>query len=176
LPPREHASGHIGPAQQLGDRYASLDSRCLDAIRCRYIHEPPLPPPQKSCKIFLVEFPSIRHKPRMSEFDLASALGREASVSDQPPGFYKWRAGRKRPTCAVRISFDGEFWSYQINGKAAVGSPARDPLDIPFVLRNAPFWPIDEREYLTIRAAWDADDSIFTDPYEPINLRGADPL
>jgi hypothetical protein len=106
------------------------------------------------------------------------ALGREPSATDQPPGFYRYRAGRKCPWQPLRILWDGEFWHVLLIGKPVRGSCEKDPLDIPFVRDRGPFHPITMRQYHDMlddyRAA--TPGSPLLTPDVPVNLREARPL
>lgn len=93
----------------------------------------------------------------MTPAEFAAALGREVSATDQMPGTYRCRRARKKeiaPVEVVRLVYDGIEWHCLLNGVVQTGSGARDPMDIPFVLWNAPFWPITEAEYMTFLRAY----------------------
>lgn len=96
----------------------------------------------------------------MTREDLAAWL--QVSATDQPPGLYVTRKpGVKprdgKPGDAVCLICDGAYWYCLVNGEQQDGSGVTDPIDIPFVLWNGPFWAATEAEYLaTMKAAKEA--------------------
>lgn len=98
----------------------------------------------------------------MTPAEFAKALGRELSATDQPPGVYTDKrigvtplAARKgNPVRGVRIVYDAPYWFCFVNNELAPGSGVTDPMEIPFVLWNAPFWPTTEAGHAEVVAAY----------------------
>jgi hypothetical protein len=105
-------------------------------------------------------------------------LSRPLSATDQPPGTYRYRSGRRCPWQPVRIIYDGYNWHVLLRGEPVKGSGQADPHDIPFVRFRAPFHPITMREYHDLLDDYrDAKPgSPLLTPDEPVNLRGAPPV
>lgn len=110
--------------------------------------------------------------------DWQQSLGRDLSATDQPPGVYRYRAGRGCPWQPLRLLWDGYNWHCLLIGVAVPGSGQRDPLFIPFIRDRGPFHPITLSEYHNMiddyRAAQHG--SPLLTPNEPVNLRVAAPL
>lgn len=94
----------------------------------------------------------------MTSDEFRAALGREPSATDQPPGVYTDKrigvtplAARKGdPVRGVRIVYDAPYWFCFVNNELAPGSGVHDPMEIPFVLWNAPFWPTTEATHTEV--------------------------
>lgn len=115
----------------------------------------------------------------MTKEEFAQILGREPSATDQPPGFYRYRIGRKKPWQAVRIMFDGIWWHCLINGQPTEDSGRwRDPEKIHFITWSGPFHSTTEEEYLKLIAAYETAPagSPLRSPAERIDLRRSKPL
>lgn len=96
----------------------------------------------------------------MTPTEFAAALGREPSATDQQPGVYTdKRLGmtpladrRGDPVRGVRITYDAPYWFCFVNNEVADGSGVTDPMEIPFVLWFAPFWPTTEEKHAEVVA------------------------
>lgn len=107
---------------------------------------------------------------------LAQALGRELQATDQPPGTYRYKEGRRCPWQAVSIKRDRNTWYVLVNGEP-VGS-ASDPADIPFIRDKGPFHEIDYEVYLQILDEYSAakPGTPLRNPHAPVNLRQSRPI
>lgn len=105
-------------------------------------------------------------------------LPRPPSATDQPPGFYRYRARKGAPWLPVRIMHDGDLWHCLLNGMVTFGSGKRDPQDIPFILYRAPFHAIKEAEYEALIEAYRQATvgHPLASPDEKIDLRTSRPL
>jgi hypothetical protein len=112
----------------------------------------------------------------MNEWE--AALGRPWETTDQPPGTYKYKAGRGCPWQPLRILWDGYEWHVLLTGKPVSGSGKKDPMDIPLVKWKAPFHPISLAEYVKMIEQYEtaAPGSPLRTPDQPVNLRQAPPL
>lgn len=106
------------------------------------------------------------------------ALGRERSATDQPPGTYRYRAGRGCPWQPLRILWDGYHWHVLLLGKPVPESGRSDPLQIPFIRDRAPFHPITITQYYELMDEYGraGPGSPLLMPDMPVDLRAAPAL
>lgn len=110
--------------------------------------------------------------------DWQKSLGRPASATDQPPGYYRFRRGRGRPWQPLRILLRDGLWHFLLVGTPVRGSGEADPLNIAWVRDHGPFHPITREEYDALMDSYVAAEpgSPLTTPDEPVNLRRSPPL
>lgn len=109
----------------------------------------------------------------MTRDELRQALGREPGSMDQPPGLYTDKRIGKTPIAlrkgppvkAVQLFYDDPYWYCVVNGELEKGSGVTDPMDIPFVLWNAPFWPATPEVFAEVMRL--AKDALITQENEP---------
>lgn len=110
--------------------------------------------------------------------DWQEALGREICATDQPPGLYRYRAGRGCPWQPLRLLWDGYAWHALLIGVAVKGSGQKDPLHIPFIRDRGPFHAITVHQYHDMLEEYRTakPGSPLLTPDVPVDLRAARPL
>jgi len=114
--------------------------------------------------------------------EFAELLGREPDATDQPPGWYRYRAARGAPFQAIRIVYEDGLWFCLVNGLSEYQgrrvAGRNDPSEIPFIILHGPFHEITEEQYMAILRDYQeaAPGSPLETPEQPVNVRQARPL